>query len=257
SANYTRIRNKVVDIFGDIENFAISSGQSFGGVVPSIAKGYAYGVIIGNKFPRTPDGQFIINPLTGTFMAGVGNSILSDPNPDWTSGITNTFRYKGISLSFLVDYTSGGQLFSFTVPALRSAGALKETGVDREKPMIIPGVIESPAGSGKYVQNTIQIPAQTYWRAGGLASDLSVFDASVLRLRELSLGYDLPSSVLQKTPLSLVRFNVFARNLWFYAPNYPMDPEVNTQGAGNLRGLDLQGAPNAKTMGVSLKVAFK
>lgn len=257
SANYTRIRNKVVDIFEGVENFAISSGQSFGGVVPSIAKGYAYGVVIGNKFPRTPDGQFIINPLTGTYAAGVGNSILSDPNPDWSAGITNTFRFRGITLQFLWDYTAGGDIFSFTVPALRSSGALKETGVNRDMPMIIPGVIEDPAGSGKYVPNTIQIPAQIYWRAGGLASDLSVFDASVLRLRELALGYELPSSVLQKTPLSMVRFTAFARNLWFYAPNYAMDPEVNTQGAGNLRGLDLMGAPNAKTMGLSLKVSFK
>ncbi len=80
-----------------------------------------------------------------------------------------------------------------------------------------------------------------------------MFDATVLRLRELSLGYDLPASVLQKTPLSLVRFTAFARNLWFYAPNYAMDPEVNTQGAGNLRGLDPAGCSNAKTMGISLK----
>ncbi|QEC44415.1 SusC/RagA family TonB-linked outer membrane protein [Pseudobacter ginsenosidimutans] len=257
NANFTRIRNKVVDIFEGVENFAIASGQSFSGVVPSIAKGYAYGVVIGNKLPRTPDGQFIINPLTGTFAAGIGNSILSDPNPDWTAGITNTFRFHGISLQFLWDYTSGGDIFSFTVPALRSSGALKETGVNRDQPMIIPGVIEDPAGSGKYVQNTIQIPAQAYWRAAGLATDLSVFDATVLRLRELALGYDLPANVLQKTPLSLVRFTAFARNLWFHAPNYPMDPEVNTQGAGNLRGLDLMGAPNVKTMGISLKVTFK
>jgi hypothetical protein len=67
----------------------------------------------------------------------------------------------------------------------------------------------------------------------------------------------VPSSALSKTPLSSVRFSVFARNLWFYAPNFPMDPEVNTQGAGNIRGLDLQGAPNTRTVGMSLRIALK
>jgi TonB-linked SusC/RagA family outer membrane protein len=255
SANFTRIRNKVVEIFDDIQNFAISSGQSFGGVVPSIAIGEAYGVIIGNKFPRSPDGQFIINPATGLFNPGIPNQVLADPNPDWTAGVTNTFRYKNISFSFLWDMTYGGDIFSFTVPFFRSAGALKETAVDREVPMIIPGVIQT--GPDKFEPNTIQINAQTYWRAAGIASDLSVFDATVLRLRELTLAYDLPQTILQKTPLSSVRFGVFARNVFFYAPNYPMDPEVNTQGAGNLRGLDLQGAPNGRTIGMNLRVSFK
>ncbi|WP_127129496.1 SusC/RagA family TonB-linked outer membrane protein [Pseudoflavitalea rhizosphaerae] len=257
SANFTTIKNEVVDIAPDIENFPIASGQSFSGTVASIAKGYAYGVIIGSKLPRTEDGQYIINRNTGTYAAGIPNSVVADPNPEWTAGITNTFRFKGITLGFLWDYTKGGDIYSFTVAFMRNNGLLKETGGDRSSPMIIPGVIEDPAGSGKYIQNNIQITPYQYWRAPGIQSDLSVFDATVLRLRELSLGYELPASVLDKTPLSMVRLTAFARNLWFYAPNYPMDPEVNTQGAGNLRGLDLQGAPNSRTMGVSLRVAFK
>ncbi len=255
SGNFTRIRNKVTKIFEDIQNFPIASGQSFNGVIPSIALGQPYGVIIGNKFPRSPDGRYLINPATGLWMPGIPNQVLANPNPDFTAGITNTLRYKSISLSFLFDLTRGGDIYSFTVPFFRSAGMLKETAVDREKPRVIPGVIQT--GPDKYDENTIQIPAQTYWRGAGVSSELSVFDATVFRLRELSLGYDLPESVLQKTPLGSARFTAFARNLWYYAPNYPMDPEVNTQGAGNLRGLDLQGAPNAKTIGVSLRVSFK
>ena len=257
SANFTKIKNEVVEIAPGVENFPIASGQSFSGTVASIAKGYGYGVIIGGKLPRTPDGQYIINRNTGLYAPAIPNSVVSDPNPEWNAGITNTFRFKGITLGFLWDYTKGGQIYSFTVAFLRNNGLLKETGGDREKPMIIPGVIEDPAGSGKYIPNNIQITPYQYWRAPGLQSDLSVFDASVLRLRELSLGYEIPASILGKTPLSMVRLTAFARNLWFYAPNYPMDPEVNTQGAGNLRGLDLQGAPNSRTMGLSLRVAFK
>lgn len=255
TGNFTHIKNRVEEIFDDIQNFPISSGQSFTGVVASIALNQPYGVIIGNKFPRSPSGDIIINPATGLPAAGVPNQVLSDPNPDFTAGLTNTFKYKNFTFSFLFDLTYGNELYSFTIPALRGAGALKETAVNREQPMIFPGVIQTEPN--KYVPNNIQIPAQTYWRAGGLASELSVFDATVLKLRELALSYDLPNTILQKTPFSLVRVGLFGRNVFYYAPNYPMDPEVNTQGAGNLRGMDLQGAPNARTLGASLKFSFK
>ncbi|NML21327.1 SusC/RagA family TonB-linked outer membrane protein [Pseudoflavitalea sp. G-6-1-2] len=254
AANFTSLKNKVVEIGEGIESFSINDGESFSGTVPSIAKGYAYGVIIGIKNTKTADGQYLINPTTGLWdPADYG--IVADPNPEWTAGITNTLRYKGISLGFLFDFTKGGDIYSFTAGFLRTRGMLKETEANRDKPFIVPGVLET--SPGKFVPNNIQVTAQQYWQGMGIQSELSVFDATVLRLRELSLGYDLPSHVLAKTPLSLARLTLFARNLWFYAPNYPLDPEVNTQGAGNLRGLDLQGAPNAKTMGVSLKVSFK
>jgi TonB-linked SusC/RagA family outer membrane protein len=253
SGNFTRIRNKVVEIFEGVDNFAIL-GNAFTGVIPSIKVNYPYGVILGNKFPRSPDGQFIIDPASGLFRPATPNEVIADPNPDFTAGITNTLRYKNFSFSFLMDLNYGADLFSFTVPFFRSAGALAETGVDREMPMIIPGVIQV---GNKFEPNNIQVTPQAYWRAGGIASELSVFDATVLRLRELSFAYDFSPTALSKTPFSNIRFSVFARNLWFYAPNFPMDPEVNTQGAGNIRGLDLQGAPNTRTMGVNLRVSFK
>lgn len=253
SGNFTRIRNKVVEIFEGVDNFAIT-GSAFTGVIPSIKVNYPYGVILGNKFPRSPDGQFIIDPASGLFRPATPNQVIADPNPDFTAGLTNTIRYKNLSFSFLMDLNYGADVFSFTVPFFRSAGMLSETGTDREMPMIIPGVIQV---GNKLEPNTIQVTPQAYWRAAGIASELSVFDATVLRLRELSFAYDFPSAVLGKTPFSNLRFSVFARNLWFYAPNFPMDPEVNTQGAGNIRGLDLQGAPNTRTMGVNLRVSFK
>jgi TonB-linked SusC/RagA family outer membrane protein len=252
SANFTRIRNKVVEILPGVDNFQIS-GNAFGGVIPSVKVGYPYGVILGGKYQRSPDGQFLINPATGLFLPAIPSQVISDPNPDFTAGITNTIRYKGFTFSFLMDLNYGADIYSFTVPGFRGTGMLKATGADRELPRIIPGVIQV---GNKFEPNNIQVPSQTYWRSFG-GGELSVFDAPVLRLRELSFGYDFAPDALRKSPFSNLRFSVFARNLWFYAPGFPMDPEVNTQGAGNIRGLDLQGAPNSKTMGVSLRVAFK
>jgi len=74
-------------------------------------------------------------------------------------------------------------------------------------------------------------------------------------MREVSLGYDIPGSSFKKYVKGL-RFSVFARNLFFVAPNSIIDPEVNTQGAGNIRGLELQSAPNARTVGANLKITL-
>ena len=262
SANFTRIRNKVISISDGVTQSSISgtgtayagtSGtNAFTGTIPSIVEGEPYGVIVGSKLPRSPDGQFIINATTGTFAAGIAGSVLADPNPDFKLGVTNTITYKMFSLSALIDYRQGGDIVSFTAGFGKSAGTIKETAVDRELPRIIPGVILD--ATGKYIPNTIQIPAQVYWRSFGLQSDLNVYDATVFRIREISLGVNIPADVTKKARLSGARFSVFGRNLFFDAPNSPIDPEVNTAGASNILGLEIQSAPNHRSMGVSLNL---
>ena len=255
SANYTRIRNKVISISPGITSFSIT-GNAFTGSVPSIKVGEAYGVILGGLIPRSPDGQRIINPATGTYMPTVAGQVLANPNADYSLGFTNNLRYQNFNLSVTCDFTKGGQILSFTSGIYKSRGVLDVTAIDRESPRILEGVIEYPAGSGKYIPNNIQVSAQTYWQTlGGLQSEFNVYDATVFRMREVSLGYDIPAASLKKVVKGL-RFSVFARNLFYVAPNSIIDPEVNTQGAGNIRGLELQSAPNARTIGANLKITL-
>ncbi|HET9823944.1 MAG TPA: hypothetical protein VFP87_01350, partial [Chitinophagaceae bacterium] len=91
---------------------------------------------------------------------------------------------------------------------------------------------------------------------GGLQSEFNVYDATVFHLRELSLGYNVPNKITNRLKLAGVRFGMFARNVFYVAPNSPIDPQLNTQGAGNIRGLDLQGTPNARSLGVNLKLTI-
>jgi TonB-linked SusC/RagA family outer membrane protein len=256
NANYTQQRNMVVSIAPGVDNTAVP-GSAFIGSIPSFKVGYHYGVIIGGVIPRSPDGQRIINPATGLYQPTVAGNVLADPNPDYQVGVTNTLNYKGINLGFTFDFTKGGQVLSFTAASYKSRGALDITAVDREQPHILPGVILDPA-TGKYYQNNIQIPGQTYWNGamGGLQSEFNVFDATVLHLREVTLGYDIPHNIAQRLKLSGLRFGIFARNVFYVAPNSPIDPQLNTQGAGNIRGLDLQGTPNARTIGANLKITL-
>lgn len=259
TANFTRIRNKVESIGDGILSFPIASGFSFTGAVASIVEGQPYGVVVGSRFLRSPDGEYLINPATGTFFGTEANQIIADPNRDFIAGLTNTLRYKTLSFSFLLDYKQGGEVVSWGVIGNRITGALKETGVDRDQPRILPGVIKTP--DNKYVPNNIQIPAQVYWQAMGQTSgagDLGVFDATVLRLREVSMSIEMPRTLTSASKVfSDIRLTLFARNLWYYAPNSPFDTEINTYGASNLRGFELQSTPNVRTMGASLRLTLK
>ncbi|TDH24075.1 SusC/RagA family TonB-linked outer membrane protein [Segetibacter sp. 3557_3] len=256
SLNFTRIRNKVVSIGNGVISTAVN-GFRFGNAVPSIVEGEPYGVIIGLQYQRSPDGQLLINPASGLPLGTNAGKIIADPNRDWNAGLTNTLKYKNLSLSLLLDYKQGGDIVSWGAIAFRSNGSLKETGVDRDQPRIFPGVIQT--ADGKYVPNNIQIPAQTYWQGLGQTSgagEFGVFDATTFRLREVSLGVELPGGTRSRKIFSTARFTVFGRNLFYYAPNAPFDPEMNTQGAGNSRGLELQSAFNARSLGASLRLTF-
>ncbi|MFD1144203.1 SusC/RagA family TonB-linked outer membrane protein [Larkinella insperata] len=256
--NFTRIRNKVEEIAPGVTQSPIT-GDAFIGINPSIVLGQPYGVIVGTANARSPQGEYLINPNTGLFVPGIAGQVIANPNPNWTAGLTNTFGYKGLSLSVLVDTRQGGQLYSFGAIDLRGQGHLEVTGIDRDQPRVLPGVIEvtNTDGSKSYVPNNIQVSAQTYWaNLGGLASEAAVFDATVYRLREVALTYSLPTRLIGKTPFGGISVGISGRNLYYFAPNYYMDPEVNTQGAGNIQGLDLNGAPNTRNYGVNLRFTF-
>ena len=265
TANFTRIKNEVISITEGVTSSSIN-GSAFIGSVPSFRVGQPYGVIIGNALPRVPAidpatgrandaqfvGKYIINPANGTFDVGIPNSVTANPNAQWLGGITNTVNYRGIEMSFLVDAKYGGEILSFTNASLKGTGNLYETGINRDAPRIIPGVIRNTDGT--FRPNNIQIDAQTYWGAsGGLQSQLNVYDATVYRLREVSLGYSVPTGLLERTPFGQIRLSFTGRNLFYYAPNANFDPDQNTQGAGNIRGLEVQGAPNTRNYGVNLR----
>jgi outer membrane receptor protein involved in Fe transport len=254
SGNFTRIRNKVNYIFPGVTSFSIP-GDAFTGSIPTIMEGQPYGVIVGGLITKSPEGERIINPVTGTYLSTLANQVLADPNPDYQLGFTNNLRIKSFNLSFTFDFIKGGQILSFTAAAYKSRGALKETAVDRDQPHMLPGVVQD--ATGKYIKNNIQIPAQTYWQVlGGLQSEFNVYDATTFRMRDISLSYDLPNTLIQKLKLNSVKLTLFANNVFYVSPNAFFDPQVNAQGAGNIRGLDLQSVPNARTVGAGLKVSL-
>ncbi|MCH7412807.1 SusC/RagA family TonB-linked outer membrane protein [Belliella sp. R4-6] len=249
--NFTRIRNEVREIAPGVDQSGIP-GDGFIGLTPSIVVGQPYGVLVGNQMQRNGDGELLINPLTGAYQPTLAGQVIANPQPDWLAGLMNTFYYKNFTLGVLIDTRQGGDIYSFGMVDQRNGGSLEMTGADRELPRVLPGVIE--VGEGQYVPNNIQVPAQTYWSGlGGLISESGVYDATVYRLREVSLSYTLPTKYLERTPFGSASIGFSGRNLWFFAPGFPGDPELNTQGAGNIQGLDLNGVPNTRNYGVNIR----
>ena len=164
-----------------------------------------------------------------------------------------TNNYKNFTLGFHFQHVSGGDMYSSTIGVLLGRGNVRN---DRRETFILNGV--SADGS----PNTIMINNSQYYFTNILngPAELSVFDASVIRLQEVSLAYAFPQEFLDKTPFGELSLTFAGYNLWHDAYNTPkevnFDPNVAGAGIGNARGIDYMNGPSTKRYGVSLKASF-
>ena len=269
-AAYTRLRSLVASTGGDGDIILTGSGSSNLGTI--FREGQPYGMIFGSQNARSAGGSLLINENTGLPFTLAQSQILGNPAPNFTLGWTNTFTYKGFTLSALMDYRQGGKMFSVTAASLLLRGQLKFS-EDREGMRVIPGVLGDPATyqpileDGKEVRNTIPLSAFTYHFSNGFgaygADETNVYEVSVIRLREVTLGYSVPKAFLNKYAkfFGSFRISTSGRNLWFYAPNMlkglNFDPEVLSSFAdSNVQGFDFGAAPSTRRFGINLTATF-
>ncbi len=216
--------------------------------------GESLGTIVGSSVTRNDAGQKVVNNQ-GSYDTTFGNNIIGDANPDWLLNITNSMSYKNFSFNFLINHVQGGDIFTYTVATLLGRGLTTDT-LDRELSFIFPGVQRD--GS----VNTKQINNSTFYFSNVLygPDEMLVYDGSVWRLGEISLSYDLPKSLLEKTPFGSVSISASGYNLWYDAYNTPdganFDPNIAGTGIGNGRGFDYLNGPSSKRYGASLKLTF-
>lgn len=268
---YTRLRSEVVDAGPSGELFLGGTGLSSTGTMHR--NGFPYGMIYGSKNARDDQGNVLISPTTGLPLKSPNSEILANPAPKYTVGWTNTFTFKGFTLSALMDYRAGGNMFSATAASLLLRGMLKFS-EDREGMRVIPGVLGDPQTykplldeAGKEIPNTIPMTAfQSHFSNGyGAygADETNIYDITTIRLREVSLGYNVPKAFLKKTIpfIGGLRISGSGRNLWFKSPNMlkglNFDPEVLSNFAdSNIQGFDLGAAPSTRRYGINLSVSF-
>lgn len=266
STVFTRNRNIINDL-GGYSQFVYggANGTSSVHIV-----GRPYGLIYGTAYARDDAGEILIDPNTGKPLTSGALKAIGNPNPDFILGLTNTFTYKNFTLSALFDWKKGGQLYSNTVGQMLSRGVTKDT-ENREFQIVSPGVLGNAStlkplldASGKTIPNNVAISYEDYFFNGGLGpggvDEGSIFDATVYRLREVSLAYQLPKSFLKGTPFGAASISVSGRNLFYYAPNFPkythFDPEVSSLGVGNSQGYDNLSVPTTKRFGFNLRFSF-
>ena len=142
----------------------------------------------------------------GDYLAANEISILGDPNPDYKlTGITS-LSYKAFTFRIQMEYTHGGDFYSATSSVLLGRGVTRDTEFDRYLPVILPGVTSDKAVNNKQISST-----QAYFDntvAGGAADEAGIYDATNIRIREASLTYNMPQSILKRLPVGAVSFSV-------------------------------------------------
>jgi len=269
---FTKYKTTVEELFGDVTELEIRS--LFGGsITPVLRVGEEYGVFRGTVSARDDEGNLLIQRDNGQIFNANEEAIIGNPNPDFTLGIVNELNWKGFSLGAVIDWKQGGDLYSETVGSMLGRGVLEFQATNRELGAVIPGVYGANVGgvptaildeNGNKIPNQTMLEQNDLWFGTTFAvngqDEWAVFDATVVRLREITLGYSIPAKTLANSFVKGISINLVGRNLWYYAPHFPedanFDPETSTFGDENYQGFEFQNLPSIRRYGASVKLTF-
>jgi TonB-linked SusC/RagA family outer membrane protein len=257
---WSKNMNKVLYISDDADQFTIfDTGRD---VSQRAVVGQPFGIWYGNAQLFTDDGRPIVN-AQGNRAYSADITPLGNVQPDWRGSIVNTFTYKGITLSALLDIKQGGTMFSTTKFYTEFNGTATTTTLNDRQNFVIPNsVIEDVDAEGNplgtYSENTTPIDVYSYFNDQNGSEHL--IDASYVKLREISLGYQLPRSIASKVRMQNVRINFFVKNPKFWLPsdNTFGDPEVTGPSGptSNAQGLESSQVPTQKSYGINLNITL-
>ncbi len=255
--NFSRNEPLVLDLGGTLQEVQVTG---FGSALGNYAiVGQPFNILKGAGFRRNEQGQFLIGN-DGYLQATTSPIILGDPNPAFVTSLINEFGYKGLSLSVMMSYRHGGVMYSSTAGALLGRGLTVdnslEAGYDRAQTYLFPGV----KADGQ--PNDIQVTASDvgFNNIYFFGDEGRVFDASTIRLQELSLSYALPKTLLGKMFIKGISLSLTGNNLWYRAVNFPKGLNFDTDnlglGVGNGLGFEFLTGPSARRIGGTLKLTF-
>ena len=195
-------------------------------------------------------------PLISTEKSKVGNQ-----SPDWMLGLTNSFSYKGFNLSFLVDFRIGGDIYSATASNLFVRGNAAGTVVNGERQdFVVPNTVVQKDGG--YVENNVPVTHQNYWERIGSTGNYGLpevftYDATNIRLRNITLGYTFNRAMLKKTPFQRLNLSATCNNVWMIHYNLPgIDPESVSATNTNATGFENGAAPTSRSFTFNVTVGF-
>jgi len=248
--NWSKNTNKVLSLYGGVQRIVVGS---YWGVSVTADSGQPYGNLVGTMWMRDGQGHIIVDSTSGLPMRDSRQVVLGNYNPDWSGGITNTLTYKNLSLSFSFDGQLGGKVYSVTKWFGQYSGILQATLQGRENQwndrFVVPNAVYE---SGK--PDTTHVLAQDYWHNTFYANEMGIVDASYLKLRELRLAYNMPSSVARLIGFSQATIALVGRNLLLWAKQPTIDPETAFD-TGNRQGVENGQLPTARSLGLTVRAA--
>lgn len=253
--NFATNKQKVVDLDPSITELNLTS--AYNGLQVKASRGKAFG-LYGTGWVRDDKGNIVIDPGTGLRRTTSTTINLGKITPDYTLGVVNSFKYKGATLGFVVDVRQGGVMYSGTVSSLRTNGVAKETLLNDRNPIIDQGVVLNSAGES--TPNTKEVTAYNYWYQNYKSANAegNIFDASYVKLRELTFSYSVPQTLLKDFFVKNVILGFEARNLWLIHSNVPhIDPEMGMFATSDIgSNVEMAGIPTARSYGFNLKFNF-
>jgi TonB-linked SusC/RagA family outer membrane protein len=239
--NFTSVNNKVKELAEGVESIMLG-----GFVEPQIRAqaGYTYPNIYGYAFKRAEDGQLLL--VDGLPQATSASVNLGECTPDFNMGFNLNVNYKRLNLAATLDWQKGGRMYNGTILTMNYFGATEESLPYHEGTMVAEGIDEA---TGQ--KNTVEVSKQEYYQAYNEVTEAGIFDTSYLKLRDLTLSYNLPK--FAGIDMSVY---AFARNilLWSKMPN--LDPE-SSQGNGNMSGyFERFSVPNTSSFGGGFRITF-
>ena len=251
--NYAFNKNKVVRLHAELPVFQYGPYGFSSSYAMKLKKGGSFGDIYGKAFKRDTDGK-ILYETDGErqglpMIEGDGNTVkVGNANPDFTLGWTNTFSWKGLVLSLLVDGRYGGKVLSQTQADMDMYGVTKVTGDARDRGYVM---LE-----GEKITNVKGFYKSIVGGRAGV-TEYYMYDATNFRLRELALGCTFPKRWMEATKFFRdVQLAFTARNLFFIYKEAPFDPDLILSTGNDNQAIEVYGMPTTRSMGFSLRVMF-
>jgi TonB-linked SusC/RagA family outer membrane protein len=249
--NFAQNKNEVTSL-GELETYVLG-GQW--GLSLEARPGQPYGSLVGRDFERTTGGDVIYEnglPLIDSTQKIIGNIA-----PDWTGGATFSIRYKAFDFSTLIDAKIGGDVHSMTYSWGRYAGTLSETLIGRETGVVGNGVMSD--GNGGYVANNVTVSAKSFNQSSYSNSieSSAIFDASYVKLRQISIGYTLPREFIENSVVKSLKVSIVGRNLLILHKNTPhIDPETGFSASNGNQGQEFGQYPSSRNIGFNINMRF-
>ncbi len=255
NANFSHNKNELKEFLPDVDSRQWNVTNS-GAVDTRAVVGGGYGEIWGTTIMiDSTSGDWILT-ADGRPQSTGERVKLGSFQPDYLMGITNRFRYKDFTLNFLIDGRFGGQMYAGTEAAMDGAGNSLRSLQYREGGIVVDGVIRQNDES--LAENTQTITAQEYWGAMSGIAENYIMDQTNVRLREFSLTYNFPSSILGNSIVKEASISLIGRNLLFlykgFDGGFDPDATLGTSNAG--QGLLYYSMPTARSFGFNLNVKF-